>query len=147
NVQGGLTKKHRLWKRWSMMIDRCENPNAPKYKNYGGRGITVCERWHSLPLFLEDVESSFREGMTIDRIDVNGDYTPSNFRWASKTEQARNKRRNRMVETKWGRITVAEAAERSGMTMECLLYRIRTWPAHHWFTPLRPRRSLNETAC
>lgn len=128
NTQGGHSHKHPLWKRWSLMLERCSNPNAANYRYYGGRGIKVCERWHSFPLFLKDVEASFREGTTIDRIDVNGDYTPSNFRWATDTQQARNKRNTRKVLVAGGELPLAEAAEKAGISIPGMAYRALMWP-------------------
>jgi hypothetical protein len=78
---------------WRRMIDRCTNLKDRRYKDYGGRGIKVCDRWlQSFYAFLEDMgERPPRK--TIDRIDVDGDYEPSNCRWASVTTQNRNKRK------------------------------------------------------
>jgi hypothetical protein len=80
------------WGSWHAMRQRCENPKAPGYWNYGGRGITVCDRWReSYAAFLADMGERPR-GMTIDRRDSNGNYEPSNCRWATAAMQSRNTR-------------------------------------------------------
>lgn len=84
-----------IYKRWASMLTRCYRPTAANYHYYGGRGITVCEEWRdSVEAFIRDMGLP-EEGQSIDRIDVNGNYEPSNCRWATATEQARNKRNSR----------------------------------------------------
>ncbi len=86
-------KKHMLYPTWLAMICRCENPNYHGYKYYGGRGISVCERWHKFENFLADVDER-PEGLTLDRWpDNDGNYEPSNIRWATKKEQCANSRK------------------------------------------------------
>lgn len=84
------TKTYRVW---VAMIQRCTDPNATGYANWGGRGITVCERWrHSFEAFLADMGER-PEGCSIDRIDNGGNYEPGNVRWATALEQTQNRRR------------------------------------------------------
>lgn len=121
--------KHPAFAVWRSMIDRCRLPTHHAWKNYGGRGIMVCERWQeSFQNFWEDMGPTYRPGLTLDRIDNDGPYSPENCRWVSYKQQSRNKRTNRYIDTPWGRMTVAEAAERSGIGVTTLLYRL----AHGW---------------
>ena len=78
---------------WAAMLTRCTNKNSQNFRHYGGRGILVCERWKNFENFLHDMGER-PIGMSIDRIDVNGNYDPLNCKWADKYQQASNKRNN-----------------------------------------------------
>lgn len=93
--------KSRVYSIWKGMLRRCQRPNAPEYKNYGGRGITVCERWQKFEMFFEDMGDP-PDGKWIDRIDNNGNYEPGNCQWRSPQDQLNNRRNNRVL-TAFGR--------------------------------------------
>lgn len=80
------------YKSWRNMIDRCTNKKIWQYEFYGARGIKICDRWSSFAYFIDDMGKKPSKEHSIDRIDVNGNYEPSNCRWATKTEQVINQR-------------------------------------------------------
>lgn len=91
----GLSHTHPLYSTWGGMMTRCYNPKYKQFKDWGGRGIAVCERWHDPRFFVEDIDRLIGPkppGTTLDRLDVNGNYEPGNVRWATYREQAHNKR-------------------------------------------------------
>lgn len=84
-----------LYGRWRSMIDRCQNPQNTSWKDYGGRGITVCDRWRDFAAFEEDILRDLGPcppGLTMDRINNDGGYCPGNVRWATRSQQALNRR-------------------------------------------------------
>lgn len=88
----------KLYAVWHSMRNRCRLPTHGNYSYYGGRGITVCDEWDDYATFREwSVSNGYGKGLSLDRIDGNGNYEPANCRWATKTEQQRNTRRKRLV--------------------------------------------------
>lgn len=114
-----VNRKHGMegtpeYRTWVDMKRRCQQPHRLDYKNYGGRGITVCERWESFENFYADMGPR-PEGHTLDRLQNHGPYTKLNCIWAPRKKQERNKRTNRMIEYSGRRMTLAEAVELSGV--------------------------------
>ena len=143
NTTHGLSKTPE-YKVWLNMIKRCTNPNHPEYKNYGGRGIKVCDRWlESFENFFADTGLRPSPKLTLERIDNDGDYEPENWRWATRKEQARNIRPNRMIPFNGEMLCVTEWAERVGIKANTLLWRLdRGWSIERALTqPVRGRES------
>jgi hypothetical protein len=131
------------------MKDRCTLPTHQAWANYGGRGIRVCQRWlDSFEAFWADMGPTYKRGLEIDRRDVNGNYCPENCRWVTSKIQGRNKRDNTIINTPWGRVTLAEAAEKSGIGATTLSYRIsHNCPENLLFAPpdVANRFSISQT--
>ena len=125
----GMAKRgkwHPLYGIWSQIRHRCSSPKFKQYKDYGGRGIKVCERWGGVDgfeNFLSDMGER-PDGHSIDRIDNNGDYSPDNCRWATQSEQHRNTRSNKFVEAFGEKKTIAEWSEIYGVNKKTLAARI-----------------------
>lgn len=114
---------------WCGIIRRCLNPNSSAYPDYGGRGITVCEKWRDFLGFYEDMGDQ-PPSMTIDRIDNDLGYSPENCRWASRAEQNRNKRSVRKLTIGDETLPILVWAERYGIKQRTVLARIRSgWDA------------------
>lgn len=121
---------------WNMMRQRCQVPTSKFFKNYGGRGIKVCDRWQKFENFLEDMGKRPFEGASIDRVDNDGDYCPGNCRWATRTEQGRNKRNTRRFEFQGQSLTLPEWAEKLGIKQRTLSSRLYAygWSVEMAFT-------------
>lgn len=116
----------RLYSIWHGMISRIENENQMYFKNYGGRGIQICDEWREDFQKFYDwaVRHGYEEHLTIDRIDVNGDYCPENCRWATVKEQARNRRNNKTLTYHGETMPLAAWSERTGIKFSVLWDRL-----------------------
>lgn len=129
---------------WRAMFWRCENASRRDFKNYGGRGIKVCQRWHSFDCFVADMGIRPSEKHSIDRIDVNGDYEPGNCRWATTTEQANNKRTSRFLAFDGREMTVSQWAREVGIGNDTLRLRLaKGWSIERALTVPAMRRGPN----
>lgn len=136
--------KTRLHKIWECMHARCENPNHKYYANYGGRGITVCDEWSEYVTFRDwAIEAGYGDNLTIDRIDVNGNYSPKNCRWATIREQQNNKRTNHLICLDGVSRTISEWSEMLGIRKTTLRMRLASgWDERKaLLTPVRQRKS------
>lgn len=111
--------RSRTYRIWCGMVTRCTNTNLPYFNNYGGRGISICERWLTFENFIADM-GECPPGLSIDRIDVNGNYEPSNCRWVDTKTQSRNTRKNRLLTHNNKTHCVSEWAEIYGVD-RCLI--------------------------
>ncbi len=126
HTAGGLSLTYNAWR---AMIDRCTGVNNNTYEFYGAKGIAICEGWNDFRQFLKDVGERPSRGHTLDRIDNDGNYEPGNCRWATRKEQARNRKSNRIVEAFGEALPIAEWADRLGVPQHRIGQRIRRgWP-------------------
>lgn len=121
-ITHGLSKEP-IYAIWCTMKARCLNPNHHFYYRYGGRGIQVDPRWMDFELFVKDMGKP-KPGTTLDRIDNDGNYTKSNCRWATRKQQANNTRRNVVIKTSQGSMSIEDAANYAGITYNAMQKRI-----------------------
>jgi hypothetical protein len=122
-LQQGSDESKRLYWVWADMLSRCRNPRHKAFANYGGRGVQVCPQW-----FLSDMGQR-PPGRLLDRSDNDGDYEPSNCRWATRTEQNSNRRNCVYVEQGGELLTVRELCRRRGLPYRAIMKRKdRGWP-------------------
>lgn len=130
-VKGEIYSQEPWYGTYRGMMDRCENPNSANYHLYGGRGIKVCDEWHDIEKFEEWVkENNYEPGLSIDRIDVNGNYEPSNCRWVTMKEQANNKRNTIKIVSNGMTKTISEWSEITGINKRTIWKRYhKGWPS------------------
>lgn len=119
--------KTKLYRVWSMMKDRCINPNDTSYERYGGRGIKVCDEWMNSYVAFRDwaYQNGYNECLSIERIDNNGNYEPSNCKWATVIEQSRNRRSNIIIEINGQKKIVVEWAEIYNISPQTIYKRLK----------------------
>ena len=121
-------KKTRLFGIWMRMRQRCRDANSWDYKNYGGRGISVCDAWADFPAFHEwSMQNGYDDKKSIERIDNNGSYSPENCKWIPVSEQARNTRRTRNIIHNGSKKTLQQWSDSTGMSPSLITYRIKRW--------------------
>lgn len=130
----GRNSKDPTYGTWMAMKMRCTNTSSDHYQYYGARGIKVCERWSNFMLFLEDMGER-PDGMTIDRINSDGDYEPGNCKWSTDIEQANNKRNSRVLEMDGISMTVSEWGRKLDVPSKVIFRRIyKGWDAKEALT-------------
>jgi hypothetical protein len=142
-------KQNKILGVWRSMHNRCSLPNQASFKNYGGRGICVDPRWHGaegFQNFLRDMGPP-PEGGTLERVNNDGPYSPENCRWATREEQARNKRNNRMITANGQTLAMAQWAKLLGCSPSAILNRIKNGMTEKEAVtmpiPERPNSKLN----
>ncbi len=136
---GGNLEHKPEYNSWRAMVARCNYPKYRRYDLYGGRGIRVCERWlgqNGFLNFLQDMGKKPTPRHSIDRIDSNGDYEPTNCKWSTQRQQMNNVSNNRMVEVKGVVDTFSNMARRYGINMHTAMSRIKQqgWDVERAFT-------------
>lgn len=136
NTTHGL-RNHRLYRIWNSMKQRCNNPNIHSYKHYGGRNIKVYEEWFNdfQSFYNWSMANGYQDGLTLDRIDVNGNYEPNNCRWTTYKKQNNNRRNNTLITFNGETHTLAEWREIKGLSQSTLFHRIeRGWDIEKMLT-------------
>jgi hypothetical protein len=131
NRPAGDPERRKVYRVWAKMISRCFNKDDRNYRRYGARGITVCDRWrNSFESFFADMGRRPTQDHSIDRINNDGNYEPTNCRWATRDEQAVNRRTNRIVEYDGDRLTVSQWSRKVGIKAGTLRHRlVNGWSA------------------
>ena len=136
NVKHGM-KHTRIYGIWTGINKRCFNPNSKGYKNYGGRGITMCDEWHKdfMSFYNWAISNGYQDNLTIERIDNNGNYCPQNCKWIVFEEQSRNRRNTIFIEYNGKRQTLVDWSKELNINPKTLYYRhSRGWSAEKMLT-------------
>lgn len=118
-------KRTAIYSTWLKIRERCRNPKCPGYKWYGGRGISVCDRWNDYQKFHDDMALTYKKGLSLERIDNNGNYCPENCKWATVDEQSVNKTNTRFISFQGKTHPLAVWARMMGVGTSLLWARIR----------------------
>ena len=131
----GLSKSKERYA-WEHMIKRCYSKTTDQFKNYGARGIIVCERWHIFENFIEDMGMATSKKHSLDRIDVNGNYCKDNCRWATQKQQQQNRRNNYIIEHLGEKKSLAEWCDILGLKYKLIYARLKQlgWSVDDAFT-------------
>ena len=134
--------RSRIYRIWHGIKDRCNNNNSDAYRNYGARGITFCIEWNEfLPFYDWAMQNGYTDELTIDRIDNNGNYEPSNCRFITILEQQKNKRTCIFIEKDGKRQIIADWAKETGLAQNVISNRLRYgWSMNRIFSPVRSRK-------
>lgn len=116
--------KTKIYTKWKSMLQRCNNEKDPRYKDYGGRGISVCQRWHDFMNFYEDMKDGYSDDLSLERIDNDAGYEKGNCKWATHLEQQQNKQTTRYVTLNGITASAAEWARISGIKTTTLIGRL-----------------------
>lgn len=150
NLRHGQSSTPEYWT-WQRIRDRCYNPACHKFPQYGGRGITVCDRWHIFENFLSDMGKRPTGKTSIGRIDNDGNYEPSNCQWESHLEQSKNKTTSVLLTYKGETMNVVDWSRRLGVNIDLIASRLRKGmtPEECFETPIRGHGnwSLKHHAC
>ena len=141
-MKHGMTHT-RIYNIWVGIRQRCEREVHPSYRNYGGKGITVCGEWHEfIPFYKWAVENGYSDDLTIDRIDTNGNYEPSNCRWVTMKVQGNNKNTNHLIEYDGETYNIQTLCEKTGINRNTFYARL----SHGWSVedavnkPIHPKK-------